>query len=93
MVSLRVLEQVPRSGFLECEFLVATRTVNGSFPLGITSDDLNDWEDALEKLADSRFVSWLGPAGRSSSGSSHFGTMRSECRSMTLPRPRWRSAC
>ncbi|MFC4611252.1 DUF5959 family protein [Streptomyces maoxianensis] len=32
----------PGSGFLDCEFVVLTETVNGSFLVGITSDDLDD---------------------------------------------------
>ncbi|GHF77628.1 hypothetical protein GCM10018790_64690 [Kitasatospora xanthocidica] len=63
-VSLRVLKRVPRSGFLDCEFVVETETISGSFPVGITSDDLDDWEEALDRLADDLFVSWLN-SGRS----------------------------
>ncbi|MGW8776566.1 DUF5959 family protein [Streptomyces sp. NPDC055796] len=36
-----------------------TETVNGSFPVHVTPDDLDDWEKALEDLAEGRFVSWL----------------------------------
>ncbi|MDH6131295.1 hypothetical protein P3T37_000664 [Kitasatospora sp. MAA4] len=31
----------PGSDFLDCEFIVSAGTVNGSFPVGITSDDLD----------------------------------------------------
>ncbi|MFI5648337.1 DUF5959 family protein [Kitasatospora sp. NPDC051705] len=59
-VSLRVLERpAPGSDFLDCEFVVSTGTINGSFPVGITSDDLDQWEEALDRLAGNRFVSWL----------------------------------
>ncbi|WP_280722108.1 DUF5959 family protein [Kitasatospora sp. MAA4] len=41
-VCLRVLERpAPGSDFLDCEFIVSAGTVNGSFPVGITSDDLD----------------------------------------------------
>ncbi|WP_157877294.1 DUF5959 family protein [Streptomyces odonnellii] len=48
VVSLRVLE-VPSPGrdFLDCEFVAETETVKGSFPVHVTSDDLDDWEQAL----------------------------------------------
>ncbi|MEU6705667.1 DUF5959 family protein [Streptomyces wuyuanensis] len=60
VVSLRVLElPSPGRGFLDCEFVVETETVKGCFPVYITSDDLNDWEEALGLLAGNRFVSWL----------------------------------
>lgn len=36
-----------------------TETVKGSFPAYVTSDDLDDWQEALEELASGRFVSWL----------------------------------
>ncbi|MER7585654.1 DUF5959 family protein [Kitasatospora sp. NPDC097691] len=64
VVSLRVLERVPGSDFLDCEFVVETETINGSFPVGITSDDVDAWEEALDKLAGNRLVSWL-TSGRS----------------------------
>ncbi|GGR65025.1 DUF5959 family protein [Streptomyces roseolus] len=60
VVSLRVLEPPsPGRAFLDCEFVVETDTVRGSFPVHVTSDDLDDWEEALEALAGNRFVSWL----------------------------------
>ncbi|MGW5640267.1 DUF5959 family protein [Streptomyces sp. NPDC003832] len=60
VVSLRVLEP-PSLGraLLDCEFVVETETVKGSFPVHVTSADLDDWEEALEALAGNRFVSWL----------------------------------
>ncbi|MFJ9776717.1 DUF5959 family protein [Kitasatospora sp. NPDC101157] len=64
VVSLRVLKRVPGTGYLDCEFVVETGTVNGSFPVGITSDDLDEWEEALDSLAGNRRVSWLN-SGRS----------------------------
>ncbi|MER6568981.1 DUF5959 family protein [Streptomyces sp. NPDC001093] len=60
VVSLRVLERpTPGRDFLDCEFVVQTETVTGSFPVYVTSDDLDDWEEALGALAGNRFVSWL----------------------------------
>ncbi|MFI8459436.1 DUF5959 family protein [Kitasatospora sp. NPDC085464] len=41
-----------------------TETINGSFPVGITSDDLDACKEALDKLAGDRSVSWLN-SGRS----------------------------
>ncbi|MEV7189508.1 DUF5959 family protein [Kitasatospora sp. NPDC093102] len=60
VVALRVLERpTAGGGFLDCEFVVSTGTVTGSFPVGITSFDLDRWEEALDSLAGHRFVSWL----------------------------------
>jgi hypothetical protein len=60
VVSLRVLEPPsPGRDLLDCEFVVETETVKGSFPVYVTSDDLDDWEEALEALSENRFVSWL----------------------------------
>ncbi|UCA51417.1 DUF5959 family protein [Streptomyces sp. WA6-1-16] len=60
VVSLRVLAlPVPGGDVLDCEFVVETETVKGSFPVHVTSDDLDDWEEALGALAGNRFVSWL----------------------------------
>ncbi|MGF1427526.1 DUF5959 family protein [Kitasatospora sp. LaBMicrA B282] len=60
VVALRVLKQPEPGGeFLDCEFVVSTETVTGSFPVGITSLDLDAWEEALDSLAGNRFVSWL----------------------------------
>ncbi|MER7195780.1 DUF5959 family protein [Streptomyces flaveolus] len=60
VVSLRVLKPPsPGRDFLDCEFVVETETVQGSFPVYVTSDDLDDWEEALGVLAQNRFVSWL----------------------------------
>ncbi|MCZ7462238.1 DUF5959 family protein [Streptomyces sp. WMMC940] len=60
VVLLRVLElPSPGRDFLDCEFVVETETVKGSFPVCVTSDDLDDWEEALGALAGNRFVSWL----------------------------------
>ncbi|MGV9269490.1 DUF5959 family protein [Kitasatospora sp. NPDC003701] len=60
VVALRVLKRpAPGSKFLDCEFTVSTETVTGSFPVGITSFDLDSWEEALDSLAGNRFVSWL----------------------------------
>lgn len=60
VVSLRVLElPAPGRDCLDCELIVETETVKGSFPVYVTSDDLDDWEEALEGLAGDRFVSWL----------------------------------
>ncbi|MEJ8660792.1 DUF5959 family protein [Streptomyces sp. MS1.AVA.4] len=60
VVSLRVLElPAPGRDCLDCELVVETETVKGSFPVYVTSDDLDDWEEALEGLARDRFVSWL----------------------------------
>ncbi|MFE5539034.1 DUF5959 family protein [Streptomyces sp. NPDC056492] len=60
VVSLRVLAlPAPGSDCLDCELVVETETVKGSFPVYVTSDDLDDWEEALEGLAGNRFVSWL----------------------------------
>ncbi|WP_369776370.1 DUF5959 family protein [Streptomyces sp. R33] len=60
VVSLRVLElPTPGRDCLDCEFVVETETVKGSFPVYVTSDDLDDWGEALEELAGGRFVSWL----------------------------------
>ncbi|MFH9959534.1 DUF5959 family protein [Streptomyces roseolus] len=48
VVSLRVLEPpTPDRAFLDCEFVVEAETVRGSFPVYMTSDDLDDWEEAL----------------------------------------------
>lgn len=60
VVSLRVLEPPsPGRNFLDCEFVVETETVKGSFPVYVASDDLDDWAEALEALEGNRFVSWL----------------------------------
>lgn len=60
VVSLRVLEPPsPGRDFLDCEFVVETGTVKGSFPVYVASDDLDDWAEALEALEGNRFVSWL----------------------------------
>ncbi|MFF0413462.1 DUF5959 family protein [Kitasatospora sp. NPDC004745] len=60
VVALRVLERpAPGGEFLDCEFVVSTSTVTGSFPVGITSFDLDRWDEALDGLAGNRFVSWL----------------------------------
>ncbi|MFI0828675.1 DUF5959 family protein [Streptomyces roseolus] len=59
VVSLRVMEPPPGRAFLDCEFIVETETVRGGFPVYMTSDDLDDWEEALGALAGNRFVSWL----------------------------------
>ncbi|MGC9382066.1 DUF5959 family protein [Streptomyces sp. MH13] len=58
VVSLRVLARpAPGGDVLDCEFVVETETVKGSFPVYVTSDDLDDWEEAPGALAG--FVSWL----------------------------------
>ncbi|MFJ6450417.1 DUF5959 family protein [Streptomyces hydrogenans] len=60
VVSLWVLEPPsPGRNFLDCEFVVETETVKGSFPVYVASDDLDDWAEALEALEGNRFVSWL----------------------------------
>jgi hypothetical protein len=60
VVALRVLERpAPGGEFLDCAFVVSTGTVTGGFPVGITSFDLDRWEEALDSLAANRFVSWL----------------------------------
>ncbi|MFH8254088.1 DUF5959 family protein [Streptomyces roseolus] len=60
VVSLRVPEPPsPGRAFLDCEFVVETETVRGSFPASVTSDDLDDREGAPGTLAGNRFVSWL----------------------------------
>ncbi|WP_049650918.1 DUF5959 family protein [Kitasatospora sp. MY 5-36] len=60
VVALRVLKRPdPGSEFLDCEFTVSTETITGGFPVGITSFDLDRWEEALDGLAGARFVSWL----------------------------------
>ncbi|MFJ3996234.1 DUF5959 family protein [Streptomyces parvus] len=60
VVSLRVLAlPAPGGDVLDCEFVVETETVKGSFPVYVTSDDLDDWEEALGALAGNRLVSWL----------------------------------
>ncbi len=60
VVSLRVLEPPsPGRDLLDCEFVVETETVKGSFPVYVTSDDLDDWDEALGALSGNRFVSWL----------------------------------
>ncbi|MFI9549499.1 DUF5959 family protein [Streptomyces sp. NPDC052016] len=71
VVSLRVLKlPSPGSDILDCEFVVETETVTGSFPVYVTSDDLDDWEEVLGVLAENRFVSWFNSGGRFSSRSS-----------------------
>ncbi|WP_432016161.1 DUF5959 family protein [Streptomyces hydrogenans] len=51
VVSLRVLEPPsPGRDFLDCECVVETETVKGSFPVYAASDDLDDWAEALEAL-------------------------------------------
>ncbi|MEV0537929.1 DUF5959 family protein [Kitasatospora sp. NPDC050463] len=60
VVALRVLKRPdPGSVFLDCEFVVSTETVTGRFPVGVSSFDLDRWEEALDSLARHRFVSWL----------------------------------
>ncbi|MEV4682237.1 DUF5959 family protein [Streptomyces kurssanovii] len=60
ILSLLVLERPsPGADVLDCEFVVETETVKGSFPVHVSSADLDDWEEALDALAGNRFVSWL----------------------------------
>ncbi|MFE0458925.1 DUF5959 family protein [Kitasatospora sp. NPDC058965] len=60
VVALRVLQHPDPGGeFLDCEFVVSTETVTGSFRVGISAFDLDMWEEALDSLAGNRFVSWL----------------------------------
>ncbi|MGW9453329.1 DUF5959 family protein [Streptomyces sp. NPDC055632] len=43
VVSLRVLARpAPGGDVLDCEFVVETETVKGSFPVYVTSDDLDE---------------------------------------------------
>ncbi|MFD9593966.1 DUF5959 family protein [Kitasatospora sp. NPDC059973] len=60
VVALRVLKRSDPGGeLLDCEFVVSTETVTGRFPVGVSSFDLDRWEEALISLAGHRFVSWL----------------------------------
>ncbi|MGC9479532.1 DUF5959 family protein [Streptomyces sp. WG4] len=55
VVSLRVLAlPAPDGDVLDCEFVVETETAKGSFPVFVTSNDLDDWPDSSGREETSR---------------------------------------
>ncbi|MEV7602300.1 DUF5959 family protein [Kitasatospora sp. NPDC089797] len=47
------------AGYLEAEVVVASTFCNGRLPLRLSQEDLEDWAEALDELADGHSVCWM----------------------------------